>query len=371
MRLVRLTLFGVLIAAPVLAQGPGGDGERGGRMRMFGGNPDEMFNRFSKGKDYIDRNELDGGQQFFFDRIAQQMGVTNGRITREQFKSATEQFMSKMREGGFGGGGRGGFGRGGFGGPPNPDMVNRFVEERFKQSDKNGDGLLSADEMSDALKSEREKWDTNKDGFIDLTEYKAYTSARFQQRQDERGKSDGGPPGPNGDFPPLPGGTEQPEEPDQRPVVYRAGKLPKELPSWFVELDTDVDGQVGLYEWVKAGRPIDEFRSMDTNDDSFLTPEEALRYTKDGKSLNMNVAHHSADGESSFRGPTSARPYSGGENKGDRSGGNGRRSNGDYRGGGPSGGRWPGSRGGEGKGGDSGRDRRGGRPGPGEKARGQ
>ena len=63
-------------------------------------------------------------------------------------------------------------------------------------------------------------------------------------------------------------------------MVYRAGKLPKELPAWFAQPDEDKDGQVGLYEWKKAGRSIPEFEAMDLNGDGFITVEEALRYAK-------------------------------------------------------------------------------------------
>lgn len=62
------------------------------------------------------------------------------------------------------------------------------------------------------------------------------------------------------------------------PMVYRAGQLPRGLPDWFVELDTDRDGQIGLYEWKKSGRPLEEFFSMDRNDDGFITADELRRY---------------------------------------------------------------------------------------------
>ncbi len=65
---------------------------------------------------------------------------------------------------------------------------------------------------------------------------------------------------------------------DKRPTVYRAGKLPeKGLPAWFVQLDTDQDGQVALYEWRAAGRDLDEFAEWDRDNDGFITPEEALK----------------------------------------------------------------------------------------------
>jgi hypothetical protein len=75
---------------------------------------------------------------------------------------------------------------------------------------------------------------------------------------------------------PLPAPTAPPEE--RRPVVYRAGHLPPGLPDWFAQLDTDHDAQIGLYEWKHSGRPLEEFRAMDRNNDGFLTVEEVLWY---------------------------------------------------------------------------------------------
>ena len=65
---------------------------------------------------------------------------------------------------------------------------------------------------------------------------------------------------------------------DARPVMLRVGKLhaTKELPNWFVTLDTDKDGQVALWEWRRAGKNLDDFRDWDRNDDGYITPEEAI-----------------------------------------------------------------------------------------------
>ena len=59
-------------------------------------------------------------------------------------------------------------------------------------------------------------------------------------------------------------------------MVYTAAKLPPGLPAWFAQLDTDKDGQVGLYEWLAAKKPLAEFKAMDRNQDGFLTPDEVL-----------------------------------------------------------------------------------------------
>jgi hypothetical protein len=69
-------------------------------------------------------------------------------------------------------------------------------------------------------------------------------------------------------------------EPPRKVVVYRAGKLPKGLPGWFAQLDTDGDGQVSLYEWRMGNKDLDEFQEMDRNNDGYLTAEEVLRHLR-------------------------------------------------------------------------------------------
>src|SRR5207248_2699193 len=83
--------------------------------------------------------------------------------------------------GGAPGGNRGGWNRGG-GGDPNAGM-----DEWFRRLDKDGDGYLSYEEMTENLKAEKDKWDTNKDGKIDLTEWREYVKAFAAQRRQEFG----------------------------------------------------------------------------------------------------------------------------------------------------------------------------------------
>ncbi|MDW8197850.1 MAG: EF-hand domain-containing protein, partial [Gemmataceae bacterium] len=67
---------------------------------------------------------------------------------------------------------------------------------------------------------------------------------------------------------------------EERPVAMRYGKLPQGLPNWFNELDVDKDGQVGLYEWRKAGKDLKEFMEMDLNGDGLVTADEYLRFAR-------------------------------------------------------------------------------------------
>jgi Ca2+-binding EF-hand superfamily protein len=188
--------------------------------------------------------------------------------------------------------------------------MDREAEDSFRRHDRDNDGMLRVDEMSSMLRPMWEKYDTNKDGAIDLNEYKSYFRERQQSRTQDSINIQVQPaqPGqpvptaPADGLPPAPTMPAQQEEEDRRPVVYRLGKFPKELPAWFVELDTDKDGQVGLYEWVKGGRPVEDFKSIDRNDDGLLTIEEVLGYVRNGnKNPGSDTVVASTGGDRSFR----------------------------------------------------------------------
>ena len=109
--------------------------------------------------------------------------------------------------------------------------------------------------------------------------------------------------------------------------------MPKDIPDWFKQIDSDGDGQIGLYEWKVSGRSLDEFRKIDRNNDGFLTIDEVMRYVADQKksgegtpSPGSGIAARGQGGNQGFGG----RPAFGGgfqgrgggnRNRGDRSGG--------------------------------------------------
>src|SRR5262245_19454029 len=307
-----LALLALTIVSPSLALAQpggfgGGGGPGGGRGRGgFSFDLDSMFERYSGGKDVINVKEMDPQMKQGFDFMAQRWGLTGDVITRDQLKEGFTKAMAQFRQGGFGtmgapGGGMGGFTRGVDGGAPprgaptmfpsrgdRPDRGDRgpggggwqgggtpgggggggggfdadaMAEAWFRRLDKDGDGLLKLDELNDPrlenLVAERDKWDTDNNGFIDLSEFKAYFAARMAQRAAEMRGPDASA-----------GSSSQDDEPDRRPVVYRAGKLPKDLPEWFAKIDTNQDGQISLAEWRASGRPIDEFKSMDRSGDN-------------------------------------------------------------------------------------------------------
>jgi len=149
----------------------------------------------------------------------------------------------------------------------------------FAKLDQDGDGLLSREEMPEALRQERARWDMNGDGSIDFQEYAPYFQVQL------KGVSDGVA---SGEIPlRLPKATSA-SGPAPTPAVVEKPKVAAAqaagLPDWFTQLDLDGDGQVGLYEWRRKGLAIKEFLAMDLNSDGFLTATEIQRYLAESAS---------------------------------------------------------------------------------------
>jgi hypothetical protein len=264
----------LVAAVPALTQypqggAPGGGFGEGGGTRRFTMDPGKMFDQLSGGKAVWVRAEIsDPGKQGMFDRVAERLHITTGQITREQFVGNTESSSTQRNSaGGPAPGSNPGTGApAGGGGSGVPDSV---VERIFRSQDQNGDGVLNYDEMPDRLRLELNKWDTDGNGLIDLTEFKAWFRVSISHELAERIKTEG--------FDAIAGSIAGAGE-RTRPVAYRPGHLPAELPAWFTQLDSDGDGQIGLYEWKTSGRPLEEFDRIDRNGDGFLTVDEVLRY---------------------------------------------------------------------------------------------
>jgi Ca2+-binding EF-hand superfamily protein len=173
-----------------------------------------------------------------------------------------------------------------------------WADTVFAFLDRNGDGRLDANEMSPALREGLPFWDTNRDGRIDRAEYRRFFQARTEGALRERAER------PNPEAIPAPS---LPDEETKRPAVYRAGKLPADLPAWFAQLDADGDGQVSLYEWRIAGKPLEEFPKLDRDDDGFLTVAEVLyamhgRHYLNGVAVNLPADDHSPSADTASAG---------------------------------------------------------------------
>jgi len=256
-------------------------GAKGGKAK--GRRPEMMFDRLSGGADAFDvstvavpEQSLRQGETVDQRREAwltflETKGVTDGKMTRELFREfATAQ---AARPGG-----------GAKAGKANPDAPPRAKGggadaffERFSGGAESFDieTVAIPKQMlrpGETVEKKRDTWRAflEKNGVRNGVMTRALFREFFTQRSGSRPATMILPAAP-------------PREEERRPVVYRAGKLPKGLPSWFEKLDLDGDGQVALYEWKKAGRPVKEFLAMDQNGDGFLTVEEVLRFEKSNK----------------------------------------------------------------------------------------
>jgi Ca2+-binding EF-hand superfamily protein len=140
------------------------------------------------------------------------------------------------------------------------------ADRAFRVLDRDGDGILSSNQLTTGLRDAGLKADTDANGRIDKDEYRAYFAARVEDGIDAA--------------------LARAEEKDRRDDDDKPAPKPKsddaddELPEWFPAVDADEDGQIALHEWRKAGGAIDYFLEMDLNEDGLLTEEEYRRFAE-------------------------------------------------------------------------------------------
>ncbi|HEX3148173.1 MAG TPA: EF-hand domain-containing protein [Gemmataceae bacterium] len=156
-----------------------------------------------------------------------------------------------------------------------PEVQAEQAQKLFRKLDQNRDGFLDRDEVPAFLLEQFGKWDANRDGKLDATEYAAYHQAQVKWVAD--GVATGEIPLKAAQAAGV--RLAEAEQPlPARPLPERPAATKAKLPDWFYKFDLDQDGQIGLYEWKKMGRPTAEFLEMDLNNDGFVTADELTTY---------------------------------------------------------------------------------------------
>lgn len=166
-----------------------------------------------------------------------------------------------------------------------------YVSGLIKRYDEDKDGVIDGDEFDKA-----ERWqsaDTNKDRRITSTELAARLKSWNSEKSDSTsgaskssssrsasrrsgwgwGRSRGSDSGDR-------------DEDDDAPTIRSRTpheRLPRGLPDWFREVDSDRDGQVKMAEFASrwSDAKVAEFLKYDLNGDGLITPLEALRAEDD------------------------------------------------------------------------------------------
>ncbi len=195
------------------------------------------------------------------------------------------------------------------------ERVRQYAQSLFRQYDANKNGILEREEWQQ-MRGSPEKADRNNDGIITLEELTARELERNQlaisggSSSSSAGSSSGSSTGwtstSSSPHPSTPttsssgsrssgsGSNWAGPSRSSSSSGSRSGqtgrvrfltpleRLPKGLPDWFIQKDTDGDGQVSMAEfateWTDA--KATDFQKYDLNNDGIITPEECLRAEK-------------------------------------------------------------------------------------------
>lgn len=197
---------------------------------------------------------------------------------------------------------------------PVPAKVHRYAKRLVEQYDRNGDGKLQEEEWQ-RMRGQPARMDADGDRVITtdeltqwivafgaqrklrlvqpVTEETAETSSSDRPSGQEEAKAEDGSsasppeqakPSSEASPPPAQAGVRAPTR--QGRFHVSAKRMPPGLPPWFLQRDTNGDGQITLSEFAPKATAEDrrEFSRYDLNGDGVVTPQECTRNVKPAKS---------------------------------------------------------------------------------------
>ena len=230
------------------------------------GEVDLIFDRLASGAEaWTYEVARQRGVRDLFERVASRLNLAEGFVSRAQFQTYAANYLRPESS------------------PPWRTPADD-EERAFRYLDRNRDGVVDAAEATSTLREANA--DSNRDGVFDRSEYAAYFGQRVQARlrkiEEIRQAREAKEAAKQGLAPsPPPTVAARPTATKTEVIeAIRFGHLPKGLPEWFASLDSDRDGQVGLYEWHRAGRDLEDFEALDANGDGLVTSDEWVRFSQ-------------------------------------------------------------------------------------------
>lgn len=138
------------------------------------------------------------------------------------------------------------------------------ADRAFRILDRDGSGTLEAAEWTERIRADLKTADADGNRRISADEYREHFVRKVTESAEAMAAA----------------------QVKVEAATTRDGKWPE----WLKKLDTDGDGQVGLYEWRASNRPIEEFLAMDLDGDGLLPPSEYLRYAAKAESSRSQTA---------------------------------------------------------------------------------
>ncbi len=179
---VLVPLFlGALLISEGWTQPPGFSGGRGGREGgMRGAPPSPLMDALDTDKDgELSAEEIANAATAL--KTLDKDG--NGKLTEDELRPQ----MGGPGEGGPGRGGPGGFGRD----DQTNSMAQQMVNRLLTQLDKNGDGMLSKEEIPPRMLAQLARGDTNQDGYLSEDELLVLAEQQASRNQQQRGRRGG------------------------------------------------------------------------------------------------------------------------------------------------------------------------------------